>query len=158
MKLKSLSLPPVDCSPPGSSVHGILHVRKLEGLPFPSSGDLPDPGTEPGSPALQADSSPSESLGKPLLYKFIQQPMNSSYSTGLKPNVFSPPALLPTSVIGTTLPCAHIHTHCVHKHTHTCARTHTPNARCWLSDPGACHPRAALASTNQSISRDYQTG
>ena len=31
------------------------------GLPFPSPGDLPDPGTEPGSPALQADSLPSES-------------------------------------------------------------------------------------------------
>ena len=35
-------------------------------LPFPSSGDLPDPGIEPGSPALQADSLPSEPLGKPL--------------------------------------------------------------------------------------------
>ena len=41
---------PMDCSPPGSSVHGIC------GLPFPSSRDLPDPGIEPGSPALQADS------------------------------------------------------------------------------------------------------
>ena len=30
------------------------------GLPFPSPGDLPDPGTEPRSPALQADSLPSE--------------------------------------------------------------------------------------------------
>ena len=30
------------------------------GLPFPSPGDLPDPGTEPGSPALLADSLPSE--------------------------------------------------------------------------------------------------
>ena len=30
------------------------------GLPFPSPGDLPDPGIEPGSPALQADSLPSE--------------------------------------------------------------------------------------------------
>ena len=30
------------------------------GLPFPSPGDLPNPGTEPGSPALQADSLPSE--------------------------------------------------------------------------------------------------
>ena len=28
------------------------------GLPFPSPGDLPDPGIEPGSPALQADSLP----------------------------------------------------------------------------------------------------
>ena len=37
------------------------------GLPFPSPGDLPDIGIEPGSPALQADSSPSEPPGKPLL-------------------------------------------------------------------------------------------
>jgi len=36
------------------------------GLPFPSPGDLLDPEIEPGSPALQADSSPSEPLGKPL--------------------------------------------------------------------------------------------
>ena len=34
-------------------------------LPFPSPGDLPDPGIEPGSPALQADSLPSEPPGKP---------------------------------------------------------------------------------------------
>ena len=34
-------------------------------LPFPSPGDLPNPGTEPGSPALQADSLPSELPGKP---------------------------------------------------------------------------------------------
>ena len=33
---------PVDCSPPGSSVHGILQVRILEWGPFPSPGDLPD--------------------------------------------------------------------------------------------------------------------
>ena len=35
------------------------------GWPFPSPGDLPDPGTEPGSPALHADASPSEPPGKP---------------------------------------------------------------------------------------------
>ena len=35
------------------------------GLPFPSPGDLPDPGIESGPPALQADSLPSEPLGKP---------------------------------------------------------------------------------------------
>ena len=35
------------------------------GLPFPSLGDFPDPGTEPWSPALQADSLPSEPPGKP---------------------------------------------------------------------------------------------
>ena len=35
------------------------------GLPFPSPGDLPDPGIEPGSPTLQADALPSEPPGKP---------------------------------------------------------------------------------------------
>ena len=36
------------------------------GLPFPSPGDLPDPGIEPGSPAFQADALTSEPPGKPL--------------------------------------------------------------------------------------------
>ena len=36
------------------------------GWPIPSPGDLPDPGIEPGSPALQADSLPAEPQGKPL--------------------------------------------------------------------------------------------
>ena len=36
------------------------------GLPFPSPGDLPDPGIEPGSPALQTDSLPPEPPKKPL--------------------------------------------------------------------------------------------
>ena len=35
------------------------------GLPFPSPGDLPNPGIEPRSPALQADSLPAELQGKP---------------------------------------------------------------------------------------------
>ena len=34
-------------------------------LPFPSPGDLPDPGIEPRSPTLQADSLPAEPQGKP---------------------------------------------------------------------------------------------
>ena len=37
------------------------------GLPFPSPGDLPDPGIEPRSPALQADALPSEPPRKPSL-------------------------------------------------------------------------------------------
>ena len=46
---------PMDYSPPGSSLHGILQARILEWLPFSSPGDLPDPGIEPVSlmsPAL----------------------------------------------------------------------------------------------------------
>ena len=46
---------PVDCSPPGSSVHGILQARYWSGLPFPSPRDLP------GSPALHADALSSQS-------------------------------------------------------------------------------------------------
>ena len=38
------------------------------GLPFPSPGDLPDPGIEPRSPALQADALPSEPPGSLTLY------------------------------------------------------------------------------------------
>ena len=41
---------PVDCGPPGSSVHGILQTRIL--LPFPSPGDLPYPGINPTSHVL----------------------------------------------------------------------------------------------------------
>ena len=58
----------MDCSPPGSSVRGISQARIVERVPFPSPGDLPDPGLEPWSPTLQADSLPSEPPGKPLLW------------------------------------------------------------------------------------------
>ena len=37
---------PMDCSPPGSSVHGILQARILEWVAMPSSRDLPNPGIE----------------------------------------------------------------------------------------------------------------
>ena len=40
---------PMDCSPPGSSVHGTLQTRILEWIAIPSSGDLPNPGIEPTS-------------------------------------------------------------------------------------------------------------
>ena len=53
----------MNCSPPGSSVHGIFHQEYWSGLPFPCPGDLPDPGIESRSPALQADSLPLIHLG-----------------------------------------------------------------------------------------------
>ena len=61
---------PIDCSLPGSSVHGILQARIWSGLPFLSPGDLPDPEIEPWSPTLQADSLPSES-GKPTCMRYL---------------------------------------------------------------------------------------
>ena len=59
----------MDCSPPGSSIHGILQARILEWVAIPSLGDFPDPGMEHSSPALQGDSLPSEPLGKPIVVK-----------------------------------------------------------------------------------------
>ena len=54
---------PTDCSPPGSSVHGILQVRILEWLAMPFSRGSSRPGIKPRSPALQANSLPSEPPG-----------------------------------------------------------------------------------------------
>ena len=75
---------PIDGSPPGSPVPGILQARTLEWVAISFSnawkwkgkvkwvaisppGDLPYQGIEPGSLTLQADSLPSESPGKPIL-------------------------------------------------------------------------------------------
>ena len=44
---------------------GFSRQEYWSGLPFPSPGDLPDPGIEPGSPTLEADALPSELPGKP---------------------------------------------------------------------------------------------
>ena len=46
---------------------GFSRGEYWSGLPFPSPGHLPNPGIEPGSPALHADSSPSKSPGKPIM-------------------------------------------------------------------------------------------
>ena len=45
---------------------GFLRQEYWSGLLFPSPGDLPNPGIEPWSPALQADALPSEPQGKPM--------------------------------------------------------------------------------------------
>ena len=58
----------MDCSPPGSSVHGISQARLLESVAISFSRDLPNPGTEPSSPTLQVDSLPTEPSGKPQYF------------------------------------------------------------------------------------------
>ena len=55
----------MDCSMPGSSLHGILRARILEWVAVSFSRGLLDPRIESRSPALQADSLPSEPAGKP---------------------------------------------------------------------------------------------
>ena len=61
----------MDCSPPGSAVHGILQARILEWIAMPFSRE-PTPGNQPREPsALQADSLPSEPPGKPKYTKTL---------------------------------------------------------------------------------------
>ena len=62
---------PKDCSPPGSSVHGILQAGILEWVAMPFPRDLPDPGIKPWFPPSQADSLPSEPPRK-LIKDLIQ--------------------------------------------------------------------------------------
>ena len=47
---------------------GYSRQEYWSGLPFPSPGDVPEPGIEPNSPTMQADSLPTGPLGKPLWF------------------------------------------------------------------------------------------
>ena len=72
MKVKSLSRVQLFRTPWTISYQAPLSMEfsrpeYWSGLPFPSPGDLPNIGIEPGSPALQADALPSEPPGKPMI-------------------------------------------------------------------------------------------
>ena len=56
------------------------------GQPFPSPGDLPNPGIEPRSPALQVDSSPAEPPGKP---KWLLLPFTVKWKWQLLQSVYA---------------------------------------------------------------------
>jgi len=78
----------MDCSPPGSSVLGFW-----SGLPFPSPGDLPDPGIDSGSPACQEDSLPGEPPGKPYLVCCCYCYVASVVSDSARPHRLQPTRL-----------------------------------------------------------------
>ena len=59
---------------------GFSRQKYWSGLSFPSPGNLPNPGIELGSPALQADSLPSEPLGKTKQVNSFTCPKHRSYS------------------------------------------------------------------------------
>ena len=59
---------PMDCSPPGSSVHRILQARILEWVAMPTPRGSSQPRDDPTSPELQADSLLSEPPGNPMHY------------------------------------------------------------------------------------------
>ena len=65
---------PIDCSPPGSSVDGIVCEEYWSGLPFPSPGDLPNLGIKPtslASPALAGRFFTTEPPEKPLIHLYV---------------------------------------------------------------------------------------
>ena len=68
--VKAMVFPVVMCGCEGWTMKkaplsiGFFRQEYWSGLPFPPPGDLPDPGTEPRSPALPTDSLPSEPPGK----------------------------------------------------------------------------------------------
>ena len=64
---------PMNCSLPASPSMGFSRQGYWSGLPFPSPGDLPNPGIEPGSPALQADTLPSEPQIIPFLLFWVKK-------------------------------------------------------------------------------------
>ena len=66
----------VACQAPLSM--GFSRQEYWSGLPFPSSEDLPDPGIEPRSPALQADSLLTELQGKPNILSIFVYVSNFS--------------------------------------------------------------------------------
>ena len=55
---------------PHGRTMGFSRQEYKSGLPYPSPGDLPNPGIEPRSPALQADALPSELPGKPIVSSY----------------------------------------------------------------------------------------
>ena len=64
---------------------GFSRQEFWSGLPFPSPGDLPNPGIEPRFPALQADALPSEPLGKPEdIMRGCQFTAQEFYHTGTR--------------------------------------------------------------------------
>ena len=82
---------PMDYSPPGSSVRGIPQANILDWVAIPFTRGSSRPRDQTGSPALQADSLPSEPPGKPILVHRVIKRVNTSKAlrtvsgTGLAP-------------------------------------------------------------------------
>ena len=78
VKVKSLSRVRLFATPWTVAYHappsmGFSRQEYWSGLPFPSPGDLPNPGIEPGSPAFQADALTSEPPGKPMWFSLLKE-------------------------------------------------------------------------------------
>ena len=79
---------PIDCSPPGFSVHGIFQARKLSMFPFPTPGDLPDTGPEPTSLMSPALAGSFTCVSLPLCHLGSCMNHQGSPCAGLRPTLF----------------------------------------------------------------------
>ena len=97
------------CRPPGSSVCGISRQECCRGLPFPSSGDLPDPGIKPVSPAWQAQFLPLNHLGSQKKVWKVKVKVTQSIQLFVTPWTVAHQALFPWNFPGknTGLPGCH---------------------------------------------------
>ena len=108
----------MDCSLPGSSVHGIFQARIVEWVASSSPGDLPDPRMEPMSPAPQGDSLLLSCQGshagfhRPLCFPSSTPSLTSSLLSAHSPPVDRCPVLLWT---GVQSPCAQVPSPSVHR-------------------------------------------
>ena len=74
---------PMDCSPPGSFVHGIFQVRILESVVISFSSDLLDSEIKPRSPTLQVYSLPSEPPGTCIRNCYFPKLGSEGWACGL---------------------------------------------------------------------------
>ena len=86
----------IDCSPPGSSAHGILQARIWSGLPCPPPGDPLDPGIEPMSLMPPAAAGRSFTTSTPWEAPLIALPLSSRSRTKTFPSLISNPNNIPT--------------------------------------------------------------
>ena len=113
-KLCSALCEPMDCSLPGSSIYGISQARILEWMPFPSPGDIPNPGMEPTSPELAGGFFTTEPPEKQMPYL---PPSKSSYHQDVLDERETLGSLLPLLQIGRPSP------------------THPPRGKLWYPSP-----------------------
>ena len=89
---------------------GFSRQEYWSGLPFPSPGDLPDPGIEHGSPAWQADSLPTELQSTPLVHLLCWSVYWFSWFLSLQvcPLLKPPPLLVWFFPLASCLLCLHL--------------------------------------------------
>ena len=131
---------PTDCSPPGSSVQGILQARILEEeSPFPPPGDLPNPGLEPkslASPALAGGFFTTSASGKPKGHQ-NSETLVAVWKNGWVPmdrRILFPPVLLQLFPLERMMPASTLgdRQHSNSQHFRWCFSMWPINSECFL--------------------------